>query len=118
MNPSLDLKNLDPLERLKELCEKLENATYKIQVIHAFDDGTLAKASLLVEGTVIYEDIQWVNSDLQNDVERVMAALLLYNIGLGVDDEEDETPDSEDIAKMGMRAVAGLFKQISKDYAN
>lgn len=128
---TLVLYENDPIKRLGELCKK--GRYYYSMRWDKFTNGFLMECSLYRDRSrrnLFYREVRFVeNPSNINDAKRVVSAILLDNIGLGVKEEMDCTshisddiePPSveerkpvENMTKLGMKILPAVLEKVCR----
>ncbi len=127
---SIKLTHSDPIKRLKEFCRA---GKYYHQIKwDKYANGFMFECEVTYNlgrhghnrRRVLIKEVRWVETDNLIEGQRVIAAILLDNIGLGVpggfsdEEESDEEFPSEDFAKASMKAVTGVLNHVSQQLDN
>ena len=125
---TIKLTHTDPIKRLKEFCKQgkyfhqinwdryANGFMFNCEITYNFGRHGYSKRRVLAR------EARWVETDDLMEGKRVIAAILLDNIGLGVSeglsDEEKEEEKEEtlqhDFTTASMEAVAGVLNQVSQ----
>nr|QBK86034.1 MAG: hypothetical protein LCMAC101_06290 [Marseillevirus LCMAC101] len=123
---SIKLTHSDPIKRLREFCragkyyhqikwDKYANG-FMFECEVTYNLGRHNKRRVLVK------EVRWVETTDLTEGQRVISAILLDNLGLGVSDDGDEENDEEiptqEFAKASMKAVTGVLNQVSQQIDN
>ena len=127
---SIKLTHTDPIKRLKKFCKA---GKYYHQIKwDKYANGFMFECEVAYNlgrhghnrRRVLIKEVRWVETDNLIEGQRVIAAILLDNIGLGVpngfsdEEESDEELPSEDFAKASMKAVTGVLNHVSQQLDN
>lgn len=111
----ISLVKTDPAERLEEFCSQ-SNRYHTSYLFSRFENGIMAECSLESPHRVICSEAQFVLSTDIEKAKRIISAILLYRLGLGVDEGEDgdsdDEPPEQDFVRVGMRAVSGILEKL------
>lgn len=127
---TINLTETDPVQRLRELCRQ---GKYRYRMgWDRFQNGIMIDCEFWYffgrkRRQVLAREVQFVSTTDVSEAQRIIAAIFLQNIGLGVETEDVEcsesdpefegsecsepqaTPLAEDLVKLGMRAVNDLI---------
>lgn len=123
---SIKLTHTDPIKRLKEFCKA--GKYYHHIKWDKFANGFMFECEVVYNlgryghnrRRVLVKEVRWVETDNLIEGQRVIAAILLDNLGLGVpDDGECEGEEEiEDISQDFTKAVTGVLNQVSQQLDN
>ncbi len=125
---SIKLTHTDPIKRLKEFCRA---GKYYHQIKwDKYANGFMFECEVSYNlgryghnrRRVLVKEVRWVETDNLIEGQRVIAAILLDNLGLGVPDDSEEIDEivdiSQDFTKASMKAVTGVLNQVSQQLDN
>ena len=124
----IKLTHTDPVKRLKEFCKQ---GKYYHQIKwDKYANGFMFECDVTYnlgrnKRRVLVKEVRWVETDNLTEGQRVIAAILLDRLGLGVTDEEenenlendnsdikDENWHSQDFTKASMEVVTGVLNHV------
>ena len=127
---SIKLTHSDPVKRLKEFCKK---GKYYHQIKwDKYANGFMLECEVSYnlgrhghKRRVLAKEARWVETDNLIEGQRVIAAILLDNLGLGILDDCEENEDvplqgvsPQDFTEVSIKAVTGVLNQVSQQLDN
>jgi len=122
---TIKLTHSDPIKRLKEFCKQ---GKYYHQIKwDKFANGFMIECEVFYnlgsyghnKRRVLTKEVRWVEKDDLLESKRVIAAILLDNLGVGVsDDSENNEEIEEDVSQDFAKAVTGVLNQVSQQLDN
>jgi len=119
MGRVINLTQTNPLKRLQEFCN--QGIYYYKFTWDGFGNGYMMTCEIYFnlgrkKVTVIRES-QWIASIDIIEAKNIISAIVLHSIGLGIDDDEEENL-SDDLVKIGMRAMTGVLNTIGQNISD
>lgn len=129
---TIKLTHSDPVKRLKEFCK--QGKYYHHMKWDKFANGYMVECEVAynlgryghIRRRILTKEARWVETGDLLEAQRVVAAVLLDNLGVGIseDGEENEIQEeieedvSQNFAKASMKAVTGVLNQVTQQLDN